>query len=81
MDTPQTFEQVKQQINQKVGTPLEAITPDATLESVGIDSLMLLDLMFDFEDRLGIKLPNDLPRPTTVAELVQVLENLSAKNA
>ncbi|HEX5126169.1 MAG TPA: acyl carrier protein [Rhodocyclaceae bacterium] len=76
-----TLEQIRQQIHEKVGTPLESITAEASLESVGIDSLMLLDLMFDFEDHFKIKLPNDLPRPQTVGELVQVVESLSPKNA
>jgi acyl carrier protein len=70
-----TLEQVREYISKKVGTPVENITPEATLESIGVDSLMLLDLMFDFEDQLKIKLPNDLPRPETVAELIDVFDS------
>jgi acyl carrier protein len=70
-----TLQQVREYIGKKVGTPAEQIVPEATLESIGVDSLMLLDLMFDFEDLLKIKLPNDLPRPETVAELIQVFES------
>ncbi|GAB4062783.1 acyl carrier protein [Uliginosibacterium sediminicola] len=70
-----TLQQVREYIGKKVGTPAEQIVPEASLESIGVDSLMLLDLMFDFEDLLKIKLPNDLPRPETVAELIQVFES------
>jgi acyl carrier protein len=70
-----TLEQVREYISTKVGTPVENIVPEATLESIGVDSLMLLDLMFDFEDQLKIKLPNDLPRPETVAELIDVFDS------
>lgn len=70
-----TLEQVREYISKKVGTPAEKIVPEATLESIGVDSLMLLDLMFDFEDQLKIKLPNDLPRPETVAQLIEVFDS------
>ena len=76
-----TLELVKQYIGEKLDTPVENITPEATLESIGVDSLMLLDLMFDFEDKLNIKLPNDLPRPNTVAELIAVFEQFNPSGA
>ncbi|MFT3735868.1 MAG: acyl carrier protein [Rhodocyclaceae bacterium] len=70
----ETLEQIREYIGKKVGTPAEQIVPEATLDAIGVDSLMLLDLMFDFEDMLKIKLPNDLPRPETVAELIAVFD-------
>ena len=76
-----TLEQVREYISKKVGTPAESITPEVTLESIGVDSLMLLDLMFDFEDQLKIKLPNDLPRPETVAELIAVFDSYTTPKA
>jgi acyl carrier protein len=76
-----TLEQVRDYISKKVGTPAESITPEATLESIGVDSLMLLDLMFDFEDQLKIKLPNDLPRPETVAQLIEVFDSFLTHKA
>jgi acyl carrier protein len=57
--------------------PEEAV-PEATLERLGIDSLLLLELMFEFEDREGIKVPDDLPQPRTVADLLAVLTELRA---
>ena len=56
--------------------PPETIVPEATLTDVGIDSLMLLELFFEFEEKIGVELPKDLPNPTTVADLVAQLDQL-----
>lgn len=58
--------------------PPENIVPAATLADVGIDSLMLLELLFDFEEQSGITLPKDLPNPKTVQDLVSQLDTLRA---
>ncbi|QID16474.1 acyl carrier protein [Nitrogeniibacter mangrovi] len=54
----------------------ETVVPEATLADIGIDSLMLLELLFDFEEKTGITLPKDLPNPTTVQDLVTQLDRL-----
>ena len=55
----------------------DKVVPEAVLAEIGIDSLMLLEVMFEFEDQSGIKLPDDLPTPTTVRELMSQLERLA----
>jgi len=59
--------------------PPENIVPEATLADVGIDSLMLLELLFDFEEQTGIELPKDLPNPNTVQDLIAQLDKLRAQ--
>jgi len=56
--------------------PPDSIVPEATLADVGIDSLMLLELLFDFEEQTGIELPKDLPNPSTVQDLIDQLDKL-----
>jgi acyl carrier protein len=56
--------------------PPEQIVPEAVLADVGIDSLMLLELFFEFEEKMGIELPKDLPNPSTVADLLAQLDKL-----
>jgi acyl carrier protein len=53
------------------------VTPDARLEELDIDSLMLLELFFELEEKLGISLSQDLPTPKTVGELVVIVKGLS----
>lgn len=63
-------------LKDRLGLEPEAITPEATLESLGIDSLMLLELLFECEEKLDVKLPNDVATPKTVGELVAIVEQL-----
>jgi acyl carrier protein len=54
------------------------VTPEASLEELKVDSLLLLELLFEFEDRLGIKIPRDIRRPKTVGDLLGIVEKLQA---
>ncbi len=38
---------------------------------------MMLELVFEFEDQLGIKLPQDLKSPKTVGEMVALMDGLN----
>ena len=57
----------------------DKIVPEATLAELGIDSLMLVELLFEFEDQLGITVATDLPIPKTVGELLQQLKEIRAQ--
>jgi acyl carrier protein len=59
----------------------ERVQPAAALEDLGVDSLMLLELLFEFEDRLGIQLSKDTQTPKTVGELLRLVETLRAARA
>ena len=54
------------------------VTPETSLEELKVDSLLLLELLFEFEDRLGVKIPQDIPRPKTVGDLLGVVDKLQA---
>lgn len=54
------------------------VTPEASFEELKVDSLMLLELLFEFEDRLGVKIPHDIPPPKTVGELLGIMDKLKA---
>ncbi len=34
----------------------------------------MLELLFEVEDKYGVHLPNDVPRPETVGQLVELIE-------
>ena len=55
------------------------MVPDALLANLGVDSLMMLELMFEFEDRFGIKLVRDLKTPRTVGEMAALMDGLIAR--
>lgn len=85
---PNTFHAIMKQDNnlavlseflhktQKIDPAL--VTPEALLEDLKVDSLLLLELLFEFEDRLGVSIPQDIPRPKTVGDLLGIVEKLQA---
>jgi acyl carrier protein len=44
------------------GVPADQISPDATLEDLGVDSLTAAEIITDVEIRTGIELPMDVLR-------------------
>lgn len=67
--------------NRIAAASLDKITPEATLTELGIDSLMLVELMFEFEDKAGITVAADLPIPKTVGELLQQLREIRSQQS
>lgn len=65
-------------LTDRLGVQPEQVTPEALLAELGVDSLMLAELMFEAEDRLGIEIPSDVQPPRTVAEMQSVIDALAA---
>ena len=55
------------------------IAPDATLETLGVDSLGLLEVLFEIEDRFGIQVPTERPELHTVADVAAYIDRLVAE--
>ena len=66
-------------LQERLGVAPDRVVPEATLANLGVDSLMMLELMFEFEDRCGIKLPSDLTTPKTVGDMRATMDGLIAK--
>ena len=64
----------------RLGVPPRQVVPDAALADLGVDSLMMLELMFEFEDRFGFKLSRDLKTPRTVGEMVTLMDGLISQS-
>ena len=67
--------------NRIVDCSPEKIVPETTLADLGIDSLMLVELLFEFEDKSGLSISSDLPIPKTVGELLQQLQEIRSQQA
>jgi len=67
---------IREFLKDRLGVDPEKVVPEAPLADLGVDSLMLLELMFEFEDRFGIKLSNDLESPKTVGEMAKLMDGL-----
>jgi acyl carrier protein len=60
----------------------EQIQPEATLDTLGLDSLSVLELMFKIEDRYNVKITGDTPTDLrTVSDVVRYIDSLVAGNS
>lgn len=57
----------------------ERVLPEAKLDDLGVDSLMLAEIVFEFEDRFNLILPRNLKSPRTVGELVALMDRLRSE--
>ena len=53
----------------------DEITPDSTFESLGIDSLDIVEMIMDLESELGIELELEDQKITTFGELTEFVES------
>ena len=61
------------------GVDANAVTPEASLNSFGVDSLVLIDLIFDLEQEFGVKLAaQQLMAMKTVGDLTTYLDQNAA---
>jgi acyl carrier protein len=68
------LELIRQFVASHVDKPPEQITEDSKLADIGIDSLNLLELLFEAEEKYGIRFPSDTPQPETVRDLIEIFE-------
>ena len=67
-------------LHERLGIDKDKVTLDASLEDLGIDSLMQIELLFDFEDKYKVKIPDITEKPTTIGELLAVIEPFVPKS-
>jgi acyl carrier protein len=70
---------IREFLQDRLGVLPDKVVTDAQLDSLGVDSLMMLELMFEFEDRFGINLSKDLKSPKTVGEMVTLMDRLRSE--
>lgn len=58
------------------GIAKDKLLPGATLESLGLDSLAVIEFLFQIEDQFGIQIPDQANPPRTLDEMVQLIEPL-----
>ena len=63
-------------LTEKYDIDAQAISPDATMTELGLDSLALIELLFDLEDKFGIEFPEERVTFTTLGEAATVIDEL-----
>ena len=74
-----SFEMVSNAIAKKLEIDVATIKPESTLEELGLDSLDTFDIIFEAEDKLGIKVPNDQVDVKTIQDMTNLLDQLLSK--
>ena len=72
--TPYAF--MAQVLTEKYDVDREAISPEATLTELGLDSLTIVELLFDVEDEFGIEVPEERVTFQTLAEAAALVDEL-----
>lgn len=75
------FPIILEALHNRYDIAVDSVTPETTLASLDVDSLGLVELMFEVEDRLGVPAPQDFPQPTTIADLVKIVESMLQAHA
>ena len=52
-----TLDTLQEILKTNLGLSADAVQPDTTLENLAIDSLALIEVMFDVEDKFNITVP------------------------
>ena len=77
----QSTELIRQFLHERLGADPALVVNDAVLADLGVDSLMLAELMREAEDRLGISIGSNVTVPKTVGDMVALIDSLQAAKA
>jgi acyl carrier protein len=76
-----TLKELQDLIQEKYGLDASQVDAHASLRASGVDSLALVEFIFDIEDRMGITVPDDNPNIDTLAELAEAIDRVRANSA
>ena len=69
------FEKLKSYAARQLELDASEITPDSTFESLGIDSLDVVEMIMDLESELGVELELEDQKITTFQESADFIES------
>jgi len=69
------FEKLAKYAAKQLDLDAAEITPDSTFESLGIDSLDVVEMIMDLETELGVELEMEDQKITTFQELADFIES------
>lgn len=70
------YEFIAEVLTEKYDVAQDIISPEATLAELGLDSLTVVELLFDVEDEFEIEVPEERANFQTLAEAAALVEEL-----
>jgi acyl carrier protein len=77
--TMSSLQELQELIHKKFDIDPAALTPEASLRASGLDSLVLVEILFAIEDHFSISLPDDDQSIDTLAELAALVDKIRAQ--
>ena len=74
-----TLDAVQQLLAEKFELKPEQLQPESELDKLGLDSLSIIEFMFNIEDEFKIKLPDERVEIKTVQDIVAIVDKLVAE--
>jgi len=71
-----TLQELQTIIAERFGVPREDLDPDRSMDTFGLDSLGVIELMFSIEDHYGIDIPERAPDVKTLNQLALWVDSL-----
>lgn len=72
---------IQQLIAASAEVPLESLDPNRPLEELNVDSLTVLEVMFDIEDKFNIKMPEERVPIRTLQDIADLVDRLVAQRS
>lgn len=76
-----TIERLSRILAQRYKVDPARLTPDQPLESLGIDSLGMVEMLFFIEEEFGVHLPSEGVTFATLGEAARYVDDLIAKQS
>ena len=74
-----TLERIKKLFLENFDLPEERLHPQASIESVGLDSLDKIEFLFALEKEFDVRIPDREVQLITIQDIVTVIERLVAE--
>ena len=74
-----TFERLREILAKKFEVAPELIDPTARLDQLGIDSLSVIEVIFEIEDEFKVSIQSDPGELQTLGDLVSCVDRLAAE--
>jgi len=72
---------IQSMLQKQFGLTAEQVGPERQLAELGIESLSVIEFMFELENEFGIEVSEEGEPPRTVADLVTLVSEAIAKKA
>lgn len=76
-----SLKELQDLIQQKYGIDPATLDPNASIRGAGLDSLALVEFLFEVEDKFALSLPEEYSNIDTLADLAKVVDDLRAAQA